>query len=301
MHIPNVDRAKRYLTTAGYYHLSGYWYPMRSSGVVNGQRVVLDSFLPLVSFDHVVAMFQFDKELRTLLLEAITRIEQALKVDLAHHLGKEDTFAHLHARHFSPGFVNPQPKLLKNGATRTPVSHADWIISHNKKLTRPNEFVKHHQRKYGPELPIWVAIEVMDFGDVLYLIDGLRQKWRAPMAVRFGLPDESRFSSWLGALRSLRNLCAHHGRVWNHASPAIPATVSLKELPQFSSLHGPPSLWNKPYATFMIVAYLNKQVVPASRWQQRFAAALATIPAAPGIDIKYAGAPANWATDPTWL
>lgn len=49
MHIPNVDRATRYLTTAGYYHLSGYWYPMRSSGVVNGQRAVLDRFLPLES------------------------------------------------------------------------------------------------------------------------------------------------------------------------------------------------------------------------------------------------------------
>ena len=40
--------------------------------------------------------------------------------------------------------------------------------------SRREPFVEHHQRTYGGELPIWVAIEVWDFGMLSKLFAGMK-------------------------------------------------------------------------------------------------------------------------------
>jgi len=269
--------------------------------VPSGSHVFkLEQFQPGVTFDHVVELFRYDQRIRALLTEALARIEQALKVDLAYHLGEVDTFAHLYSRHFRSEFVSPRPYFNRHGHSRTNKSHSEWVVDHYQKLDRPHDFVKRYKAKYGNKFPIWIAIEAMDFGDALYLIEGLHQRWRAPMAARFRVPDDARFVSWLRTLRTLRNLCAHSGRVWNHALSATPSPVSTAKIPVFASLNEAKKMWEKPYATYMIVAYLTKQVTPHSQWNKRFAAAFDSLPIAPGIDIVATGAPTGWQTDPMW-
>ena len=87
-----------YLERLGYYRLSGYWYPLRAidpvASMVQGKAVRLDSFAPGCRFEDVVRLYVFDKKLRLLALDALERIEMAVRVDVAHLLGQRDPRAH---------------------------------------------------------------------------------------------------------------------------------------------------------------------------------------------------------------
>ncbi|WP_416379083.1 Abi family protein [Altererythrobacter sp. H2] len=77
-------RAIGYLEKIGYYCLSGYWYPFRAP---KAQPVGLvfreDHFLPGSTFEDAVALYAFDRKLRLLALDALERIERAIRVDVA--------------------------------------------------------------------------------------------------------------------------------------------------------------------------------------------------------------------------
>jgi abortive infection bacteriophage resistance protein len=95
--VDNPKAALNYLQRIGYYRLSGYWYPMR---VTDKNRSTPDNpvrsshFIPGSHFEDAVRLYVFDKKLRLLALDALERIEMALRVDIAHLLGKLDPLAH---------------------------------------------------------------------------------------------------------------------------------------------------------------------------------------------------------------
>ena len=103
MGITNAWQAERHLARIGYYRLKDYWYPLRQSRQAvraDGSRYteILEDFRHGSLFEHAVDLYIFDKKLRMLMADAIERIEVALRVEVAHHLGKRDPFAHRDTR-----------------------------------------------------------------------------------------------------------------------------------------------------------------------------------------------------------
>jgi len=94
MQVDNPAAAKSYLERLGYYRLSGYWYPFRainstySPNTPEPQRT--DLFIEGSHFADVVMLYVFDKKLRLLAMDALERIEMAVRVDISHLLGKTD-------------------------------------------------------------------------------------------------------------------------------------------------------------------------------------------------------------------
>lgn len=60
--------AARWLTSVGYYRLSGYWYPYRRQ-VAHGRS---DDFVEGTRFDDVAALYEFDRKLRTVLFDGLS-------------------------------------------------------------------------------------------------------------------------------------------------------------------------------------------------------------------------------------
>jgi len=89
-------RATAALERIGYYRLSGYWYPLRTSTITNpsGARIVQDDFRPGTEFGQIVDLYVFDKKLRLLTLDAIERVEVVLRTDIALLLGQYSPVAH---------------------------------------------------------------------------------------------------------------------------------------------------------------------------------------------------------------
>ena len=167
MHIGDVAKAADYLERIGYYRLSGYWYDFRVRGEpfcpldaetgrkpkkVRIERPVLDEFKPGTRFHDAVDLYVFDKKLRLLALDALERIEVALRVDLSHRLGEKDPFAYLKPELFHDNFAR---KLdTKNGLTR----HHEWLTKHAALVMRSREtFMVHNREKYGVPVAVWVA------------------------------------------------------------------------------------------------------------------------------------------------
>lgn len=289
--------ALSYLNRIGYYRLSAYWYPFRvwemqqdpESGRITHRRT--DKFMAGARFVDAVKLYLFDKKLRLIVLDALERVEVALRVDIAFMLGERDTFAHLNADELHPSFAG---KLLRDDRT----THQAWCERHEQLVARSKEdFVKHYHEKHGPVLPIWVAIEVWEFGAMSQLFAMMKVADQQRIASKYGVPDWRVFQSWLRSLSYLRNLVAHHSRLWNRnvvEQPKLPAQGAIAWCDEFA---GKNDLLAKPFLLLSICRHMVRQICPGTEWHLRLSNHLQSFPAQqvePPRSIADMGTPSAW-------
>lgn len=296
--VPDRDWALAWLQRVGYYRLSAYWYPFRvfrheqdvDTGVICTVRT--DEFVPDTAFSDAVELYLFDRRLRLLLTDALERIEVSLRVEVAYRLGTADTFAHLNEGNFHPSFAGRRDS--NTGRTM----FENWQQKYQGLVQRSREdFVKHYGEKHGPDMPLWVAIEVWDFGAVSQLLAMMKVPDQQAVARRFGIADWKAFASWVRALSYLRNLVAHHSRVWNRnmvSQPKMPATGAPDWCVDFA---GKNDLLSKPFVYLEIVRHMVEVICPGSQWPRRMADHLLEFPEQASqrkLSINAMGVPGGW-------
>jgi abortive infection bacteriophage resistance protein len=306
LNVGDQTTALAYLRQLGYYRLSAYWYPLRKREVLTGfdgrlRSVVREDFQDGASFEQAVRLYQFDKQLRALLMEAIEHIEVAFRVDIAYHLGQQATFA------------QAETSLLDANFTRRnshgPSAHERWLLRHDNLVARSKEdFVRHYKSKYGEPLPIWVSIELWDFGLLSNFFAGMRFLDQEALCIRMGVKQPTVMKSWLRTINYLRNIVAHHSRLWNRNMIDQPKLPRAGEIAAFDELlaqqrkgHSVLDV-SRPYPAFCIVAYLLSKVCPTSDWHTRLAGHLARFPSteAPVMDVSRIGCHPGWEDHPFW-
>lgn len=106
-------------------------------------------------------------------------------------------------------------------------AHKQWLAELEKTTTDSKEpFLQHYKTKYNgfPRLPLWIACEIMSFGSLSTFYSCLTLDTRLLFCSIVGV-DHNVFRSWLHSITFLRNICAHHGRLWSRnisISPMIP-------------------------------------------------------------------------------
>lgn len=299
-------RALDYLHRIGYYRLSGYWFAFRErSGPCcaidkpraakvqsKGATIALDSFKPGATFQNAVDLYVFDKQLRLLVVDALERVEIALRVDVAHTLGHHDKFAYLRGELFHGNFsqvLNKDTGLIR---------HHEWLAKHAQLISRSKEeFVMHNKSKYGLPLAIWVACEVWDFGTLSTLFGGMREADQDAISSKYGVRNGRVLASWLRSLNYLRNVCAHHGRLWNRNivdQPKLPATADMSWVEPFAKS---PHALARCYLLIYLLRHLLLVINPTSSWPERMKQHLLCFPdlGHMGLNHMGMGAPANWA------
>ncbi|MEA0681703.1 Abi family protein [Xanthomonas campestris] len=292
--------ALAYLRRLGYYRLSAYLYPFRQSSmsIVDG-KVVLhlsDNFKDGASFHDAINLYVFDKKLRMLVSDAIERIEVAIRVDIAYNMGRLHTFAH-HQPEFLHGHFSSKVKA-DTGLTK----HQEWLNKLRGLTDKSKEdFVKHYRSKYGLPLPIWVSIEVWDFGLLSHFYAGMKLKEQEELANRFGIPSPNLMTSWLRAINYVRNIAAHHGRLFNRNMVDYPIIPQEGQIPAFDPSWAALNVY-RPYATLCVISYLMKRICPGSSWQARVKNHLQTFPVTQidGLSVKALGCDDSWANDSFW-
>lgn len=293
MSIDDEVVAARALDTIGYYNLSGYWYPMRRMANQPHPRERLDDFEDGVSFSDVMALYQFDKMLRLLVLEKIEQVEQAVKVAVAQVLGIESATAHTKRGFFRHDFVTCPPGRDKS-------RHDRWLAKHSETLNDRRSqwnFIEHYLTNYSPPPPIWIAIETWDFGETSRLVSGLNRPYSDNIAERFGVRKSSVFESWLAAIGSVRNICAHHERLWNRDITRQPNQHSDSF---FSGAAKTDKTWHRFYGIALILAYLDSTIVGDTTWGARLANHVEQLPVAPGVHLGAMGMPSTWSEHTAW-
>ncbi|MDA8283222.1 MAG: Abi family protein [Actinomycetota bacterium] len=288
--VPDREEARHYLGTVGYYAMGSYWYPARRVVDEGSGSRPADTFVDGASFSDAAALYLFDQKLRLIALEALERVERALKVSVAYTLGKRDLFAHRDAVFMHRGFV-----------TDRYWNHARWVADLDGKVKRKgHQHIKAVHDRYNGKLPIWIAIEVMDFGDISRLIWGMSEEHAEPVAEALNLYTVKALVSWSRAMNHLRNLCAHHQRLWNRELTVQPSAARGPLRAFFAQIDGEERLWQRPYAALLVLAYLHEQVVPGSAWPQVLGAHLQRLPVSPGVNHGEMGAPDAWHAHPAW-
>lgn len=137
MVIDDMAEAEHCLSRIGYYRLSGYSYPFRQYDKTN--KKALDNFKGGTNFSDVVNLYNFDRKLRLLALDAIERIELAVQVEVAYLLGKRSVFAHLDAAQFHGNFSRKKNK-------DAPSQYDEWLkdYAHLVARSKRKPFVEHH-------------------------------------------------------------------------------------------------------------------------------------------------------------
>jgi len=270
------------LSSVNYYRLSGYLHTFRRMAP-NGQR--LDVYYPGTSLDTVWRRYIFDRQLRLLVLDGIERVETALKTRLTYSFCQTyGPFGYLDSRNL--------PKLGRE-------QHEGFIKRVKDETYRSREdFVVHFGNKYGnchDNLPLWMAVEIMSLGSVLTLFHGMAEKELKPVATEFGV-NLPLLDSWITTLNYIRNICAHHGRLWNRELSIRPKIPTVDKFPDWHIPVNTPA--NRIFSVLTVLRYLLTNVAPQSKWQDRLEKLLFDYS---DIPLKFMGFPNDWRSHAVWV
>lgn len=289
--IPDAPSAKNYLNNISYFRLSAYTRPF----YVPHQTA--HTFRKGTCFDDVLQLYIFDRELRLLLLDVIERLEVALRAQLANQLAKE----------YGPhGYLNPT-------TFDTRYQHA-WLMQKlqaDASAAKSETFLAHYNKKYTgapKQPPIWMAVELLTFKEVSILFSNLRHTCDTQaIESHFGW-KHAVLKSWFRSLSDLRNLCAHHARVWNREFGSNP--VSPKRTPKdwpVVSEHLPAGSHHQPtqtinarqrvYMQLVVIQSLMQNVNRESDWVQKLVNLLNRHP---GVSRPHMGFPVDWQQQAFW-
>jgi len=277
MVIDDEAQAGHALAHINYYRLRAYWLPFEQPAGADGEH----AFQPGTRFATVLEDYAFDQRLKLLLLDAIERVEISLRTRWAHELAmRHGSHAYL-VRHL---FADHQ-------------RYEKCLTQLKDEVARSHEtFIRYYRETYSePQLPpIWAVCEVLTLGQLSQWFDNLKRRSdRRAIAQAFGV-DESVLRAFAHHLAVVRNLCAHHSRVWNRKF-----TIRMK-LPRH-----PADMANwfnaaedrKVYNTLLMLALLLNRATPGSTWKQRLLELLATMPEG---TTEAMGFPESWREFEVW-
>lgn len=275
--VPVHAHARHCLQHISYYRLRAYWLPFEDAAPAPGDH----KFKPNTSFDDVLALYTFDRRLRLLVMDAVERIEVSLRGSWAHHL----------AMKYGPhGYLEP---TLYDRADR----YAQAFTSLIEEINRSKDtFIVHYRNKYDdPEHPpIWMTAEVISLGQLSKWLGNLKLRPdRQAIAKPYGL-DEKVLVSLAHHLTYVRNICAHHGRLWNKQ---FTVTMIVPNSPAALKLAMNTASARRLYNTLAVLGYLMGIVAPGTTWRHHLVELMDSCPLA---DETAMGFPQNWRNLSAW-
>jgi abortive infection bacteriophage resistance protein len=200
--INNEKYAKHKLSIISYYRLSAYFRPF----YIRDKEIFRNNTL----FEDIIKLYYFDKKLRKIIFDTLENIEIFLRTKIIELISKEGAFGYL-------TMINKEKK--------------DEILNRiNRELNRSKEvFIKHYKNKYLDEYyPIWMIVETISFSLLSMLLKNLDEESKIKLANDLNLSVDV-LESWLHNLVYIRNICAHHSRIWNRILAIRPKIPKKKE------------------------------------------------------------------------
>ncbi len=275
--IPDENRARHYLKNIGYYRLSGYMLHFQRGDRTGSHH----QFTPGTTFDQVLDIYTFDRKLRLLVMDAVERIEIAMKGIIVnetcvpygpHWYMNRD---HFMERFDFDAFLKTIQKDTDHGKARDKVR---------------NTAIRHYYETYdSPAMPpLWMVFEALTLGTVSLVFAWLPHADQKRIAdqLNLGVPV---LKSWLHATTIIRNLCAHHSRLWNRVFTFKPLPPKIMEAD-----FNPNTLF---YAQAAMLNVLMHRVSPESRWAEKLKDLMNEYPAIPKDRMGFMP---NWEKRPIW-
>lgn len=281
--IENDAKVAHLLEYVSYYRLSGYWYPLLAYPKKN------HIFKVDADFEIAFKLYCFDRELRKIVTAELEKIEVAIRAKIIYIMSEA----------YGPFWITSSSLFTDFN------KHAYSIAKMSKENGKSDEdFIKSFRNKYSDPLPpCWMILEICSFGNLSSIYQNLNSPYeKRAIANSFGL-DETTFESWLHSMVYVRNVCAHHTRLWNRTLSIAPNILHTKNLwltniTRINNRTGKSELINdRTYYFLSLIVYMLNVINPKHRFKQKFIELLRKYP---NIDTRAMGAPANWVQEPLW-
>lgn len=258
LQIEEEHQAIEILNRINYYRLSAYTLTYK----------VDKKFLEGVSFDDVYNLYEFDKRLRNMIMGVLETIEVAFRIHIAYLIAhKYGATGYMDVANFINGRI-----------------HEDLMQKTNFEIDRSNEvFVEHYKSKYNGVFPVWVAIEVVSFGLLSKIYSNLKNEDKSEIATSYYKIPHKYIRSWLHTLSTLRNICAHYGRIYNRQLTIKPMLYKKDVKKGIEN--------DKMFAAIFIMGKLIKDT---AEWRTFVTNLKALVEEYDKVDIKLMGFPDDW-------
>ncbi|TFD26642.1 Abi family protein [Cryobacterium lyxosi] len=206
--------ARLFLYGTNYYRFSGY---ARYFQIAPGRGD--DRYRAGTSFAQIRDLYEFDLQLSRLLFDGLAEIEVVFRGRFAYELATRLT---------TPCDYLDRPTYLQEFTQNGTDLRERLVEKISRELERSKEpFISHHIKK-GKRVPIWAAVEALSFGTLsqmfdlienVAVVDAVGKSLSLPRTIAPGT---------FHSLAVLRNICAHHGRIWNRVpARAVPVRQVL--------------------------------------------------------------------------
>lgn len=273
----NINAAPHFLNNISYYRLKGYWWEFQDDKVNH-------HFAPNSFFEDVIDLYNFDRQFRLIVFNAIERIEIALRTKLIYHLSQS----------FGPHWYL-LPSLFQDQKRFT-----SFLEKLNLDMSNSSEeFIVKHFQNHPNELPeSWKALEVLTLGTLSKLYSNLKHQLpeKNKIATEFGLYNQKYLVSWLLTITVIRNIIAHHSRLWNRViinKYDWPPTSPKPILSYVPNNH----LRRKIFPILSAIIYMNNEISPGNHIKQEL---LNLFKQFPKTQLCKMGFPANWQNETLW-
>lgn len=279
--------ANHFLRNISYYRLKGYWWDMQDNTVTH--QFKSDTF-----FEDVIDLYTFDRHLRLILFDAIERIEVALRTKMIYHLSiKYGGLWYLNVDLFERGSINIK------GVTTT--IHSITIQELQKEFARSQEiFIKDHRNRFpDQDADSWKILEIASMGTLSKLYKNLKHQLpeKSIIAKEMGLNLHSELSSWLEAITYVRNIIAHHSRLWSRSMVKKPIEQIRNPLYDWLSEDLLPVQTKKPFLIISTMLYLCNTVTPNHHIKLKILDLFSNNPSIPIYKLGFLN---NWDRQPIW-
>jgi abortive infection bacteriophage resistance protein len=272
-----VANAPHFLSTISYYRLKGYWWEMQDDNV--NHHFDANSY-----FEDVIDLYNFDRHFRLIVFNAIERIEIALRTKLIYHLS---------IGYGAEWYLNPS-------IFQEPKRFTSFLGKINMDMSNSSEeFIVKHFENHPNEMPeSWKALEVLTLGALSKLYSNLKHQLpeKNRIATEFGLNNQKYLASWLLTITVIRNIIAHHGRLWNRV------IINKYDWPQTTPtpvLSYTPNNYQrrKIFPILSAILYLNNKISPGHQIKQELFNLFNQFP---NTQLSKMGFPANWQNESLW-
>ncbi len=264
--IEDHEAASFYLQTGSYHRLSPYL-----ESLVKNHHSFSEP-----SFEKAWELYCFDRELRLLINDAIERIEVAFRTTLSETMS---------IRYSSYWFLN-------NNIFKDSKRYNGFIIQVNTACQdKHNSYIQEYYRNYDfPKYPpSWILFEYLSFGTCISVFSNIKKIKDRKEICNLFKEHPTTMQSWLYAMRYLRNLCAHHARIWNRWFVISPA-LSFMLGDTFDKQ-------NTCYAHLIVLDKLLKTISPATEWKKKLKLLLEKHNTFPFYEMGFSK---NWQNDDFW-
>lgn len=236
-------------------------------------------FKECASFETAYSLYKFDSALRKMICSELEKIEVSIRTQLSLIMSDEAGI-----------YWFENPANFRNASR-----HATLLTNLQTELQRSDdEAIVGFQQRYSNNFPpSWMSFEISSFGTLSMMYKWLNAgRARRKVARFYGLSDTV-MESWLHSIVYVRNICAHHSRLWNRRL-SINALVPRNTYLPFINT---PADIKRVYYVMSILLYFLQAVNPQNTFVARFKSLLAEYP---GVDTGAMGFPDDWKEETLW-